>query len=178
MWRVKNEIQIRIWRDKWLLQFILQFAPTPRGGLNDNARVVNLIDWDTKGYKINLIRELFGEENANVICQLPLGSIHNSDWLISSPTANENFTASSAYHLQKEKLATYECECFCTGILCLGLVAILKLVRDALQRINIWSGLVLARYVKALDFAITIAASSHEFTHYSTKVNMVSTRHT
>lgn len=27
-----------------------------------------------------------------------------------------------------------------------------------------WLGLVLARYVKALDFAITIAASSHEFT--------------
>lgn len=54
----------------------------PSGGSNNDARVVELIDWESKGWKMHLVRELFGVDNAAVISQIPIGFIHNSDMQI------------------------------------------------------------------------------------------------
>jgi hypothetical protein len=52
---------------------------TRKGGLNNDARVANLNDPGTKGWKINMIRALFKMDNGNVICQIPIGFNHRSD---------------------------------------------------------------------------------------------------
>jgi hypothetical protein len=44
------------------------------------------------------------------ICQIPIGSIHNSDRQIWRATINGEFIARSVYHLHKELLATDQWE--------------------------------------------------------------------
>lgn len=68
---------------------------TLRRGLNEEAKITELIDWDTKRWKISLVRELFGVAKAIHICQIPIGSIHNSDRQIWSATIDGEFTVRS-----------------------------------------------------------------------------------
>lgn len=110
LWRVGNVGQIRIWKEKWLPRAITHHDLTPRGGLSDDARVENLIDWETKGWNINMVHKLFGEDNAAVIWNpkslLVLTGDHSNGKQIWSATTNREFTVRSADHLQKERLST------------------------------------------------------------------------
>jgi hypothetical protein len=76
------------WDDKWLPYNTTHHAITPRGGLSEKARVMGHIDWDTKGWKTSLVRELFGAVITDVICQIPIGSIHYRDRQIWSGTSD------------------------------------------------------------------------------------------
>lgn len=52
-----------------------------------------------------MIQEMFGEENAAIIWQFPIGSNNNSERQVWNATANKEFIVRSAYHLHKEILA-------------------------------------------------------------------------
>jgi hypothetical protein len=59
-WRVGNGAHIRIWKDRWLPQPLLALPiGPPLAGLNAEALVLELIDWDGPSWKVGLIRELF-----------------------------------------------------------------------------------------------------------------------
>lgn len=98
-------------KDKWLPQDIAHYALTPRGEISNDARVADLINSETKGWKRNLVHELFRVDHADVIGQLPIRSNNNSDRQIWSAITNGEFTVRSAYHLQNEILATDRGEC-------------------------------------------------------------------
>jgi len=78
-WCVGNGGHIRIWNDKWLSSTTGHHTIIHRGGLRDDARVMDLINWETKAWKTSMVRDLFGAEIADGICQIPLGTIHNED---------------------------------------------------------------------------------------------------
>jgi len=58
-----------------------------------------------------MVRDLFGAEIADGICQIPSGTIHNEDRQIWRNTTNGEFTVRSVYHLQEEILAFDQDEC-------------------------------------------------------------------
>jgi hypothetical protein len=76
---VGNGGQIRSWNDKGLPKNTPPQCITLRGGLSEEANVTKLTDWETKRWKLSLVREMFGEAIVTHICQIPIGSIHNSD---------------------------------------------------------------------------------------------------
>jgi hypothetical protein len=64
--------------------------------------VSDLIDWNGPSWKVGLIHELFDRSTAEVITQIPIGSINTNDRPTWWHTTHGEFTVKSAYHLQKQ----------------------------------------------------------------------------
>lgn len=77
-WRVGNDNHIRIWKDHWLPQHIAHCV-FPRQGLHEEAYVSKLFDKDTNAWNTSLVSSLVRRLNANIICQIPIGSNSCSD---------------------------------------------------------------------------------------------------
>jgi hypothetical protein len=81
---VGNGANIKIWGDKWLPSPTSFQVQTPVRVLHHDAKVVDLIDPTTKEWKFQLIGEIFEQEEATMICNLPLSPLLNNDkqvWL-------------------------------------------------------------------------------------------------
>jgi hypothetical protein len=72
MWRVGDGTSINIWGDKWLLTLITYAVQSPPKTLAISTNVVVLIDPVTKGWKEELIKVEFSEDEAKVISGIPL----------------------------------------------------------------------------------------------------------
>jgi hypothetical protein len=62
---------------------------------------MKLIDQDTKLWNSPLTKKIFQEEEARVICQIPLSPVQVKDSLIWRGTLNREFSARSAYYTKK-----------------------------------------------------------------------------
>jgi hypothetical protein len=71
IWRVGNGEKINIWPDPWIPNKITRHPSTPRGWILVN-RVCDLIDPTTGTWDQDLTRNLFWEEDANLILAIPL----------------------------------------------------------------------------------------------------------
>lgn len=100
-----NGEQIRIGMDKWIPGSSTPLPILSSCGLSDETRVVALIDWTTKSWRAPLVKEMFGEMTAEVVCQLPLSSFANCDRPFWPYSATREFTVCSTYHLHKQRLA-------------------------------------------------------------------------
>jgi hypothetical protein len=107
---VGNGLHIRIWQDRWLPQPLILPVEGSTGELGSEATVSELIDWNGPTWKVGLIRELFGLSTAEVITQIPIGSISTNDQSTWGHTAQGEFTVRSAYHLQKAIIVNAEGE--------------------------------------------------------------------
>jgi hypothetical protein len=88
VWRVGDGIDIHIWGDKWLptpTNFAIQ---SPQRLLLEDARVIELIDQDSSWWNLPLIQEIFHEEEAHIICKIPLSLLQSKDVLIWHGTKN------------------------------------------------------------------------------------------
>jgi hypothetical protein len=106
VWRVGDERDIQIWGEKWIptpMSFSIQ---SPRRILTEDARVMELINQDTKWWNSCLIKEIFHEEEARVICTIPLSLVPTKDSLIWRGTSNGVFLVRSAYHMEKDLQAS------------------------------------------------------------------------
>lgn len=110
-----NGEQICIWKDKWILRSSASLPLQPGCGLSEDDRVAALIDWTTSGWKSQLMRELFGETMAAVVCQLPLSSFANCDCPYWPHSATGEFMVRSAYHLHKQFIVASVGESFLQG---------------------------------------------------------------
>jgi hypothetical protein len=105
IWRIGCGKNIYVWRDKWLSKPTTYKVQSPRKILDNNARVSELIDQDTKRWKEDLIAEIFLEDEAKVIKSIPLSPFPSEDRLIWRGTKNGIFSVRNAYFLEMEKLA-------------------------------------------------------------------------
>jgi hypothetical protein len=67
-----------------------------------DARVKELINTDTKTWKTTLIKEVFWEEEAQNILQIPLSPLNAKDRRIWRGTKNGEYSVQSAYHMEME----------------------------------------------------------------------------
>ncbi|XP_042972999.1 uncharacterized protein LOC122304801 [Carya illinoinensis] len=99
VWRVATGHSIKIWEDKWIPTMVSHCIQTPNTVLSKEARVQELID-PSGVWKEELIREIFNEDEAKVICSLPISQSGMPDKQIWGLTKDGIFSVRSAYHLE------------------------------------------------------------------------------
>jgi hypothetical protein len=115
MWRVGDGTSINIWGDKWLLTLITYAVQSPPKTLAISTNVVVLIDPVTKGWKEELIKVEFSEDEAKVISGIPLSPDLPPDRMFWRGTIDGKFTVRSADHLGKETEAMEAGQCYYVG---------------------------------------------------------------
>ncbi|GLT61042.1 hypothetical protein SLA2020_337770 [Shorea laevis] len=75
LWRIGDGKSVNIWKDKWLPIPRTYSVQSPRRLLAAEASVGELIDPDTKWWNAPLIKEIFSETEAEIICNIPLADI-------------------------------------------------------------------------------------------------------
>jgi len=68
----------------------------------ENSRVADLIDQNLKGWKVDLLKAVFLEDETKVISNIPLSPLLQQDQLIWRGTTHGDFTVRGAYHSVKE----------------------------------------------------------------------------
>ena len=102
IWRIGSGTQVRIWKDKWLPQAATYMIQSPPTLLDLNTLVCELIDRDTKWWNLPMIKNLFAEEEVNLILSLPISVANQGDKQIWKGTKNGFFSVKSAYFIQKD----------------------------------------------------------------------------
>jgi hypothetical protein len=72
LWRVGDGRTIRIWQDRLIPSPTTFAIQTPMNTLDFEANVCSLIDEDTKWWNTGLIHSIFNQEEAQLICSIPL----------------------------------------------------------------------------------------------------------
>jgi hypothetical protein len=102
LWRVGDGTSIRVWKDKWINVPSTYSIQSPVRLLHGDSTVSELIDVDTRWWKIDLIHEIFSKEEAEIICGIPICPVRQSDRRVWAGTKNGDFSVRSAYHLARE----------------------------------------------------------------------------
>jgi hypothetical protein len=76
-WRVRNGKEVNIWEDDWGPS-VLHRRPNSM----EVQRVAELIDKDSGSWDLSVFREVFEEESATRVQQVPLSNPQSSDVLI------------------------------------------------------------------------------------------------
>lgn len=92
--RIGDGSNVSIWGDRWIPKPTNFAVQSPCINLPMNAKVC-----DTE-----IVRDNFIEEEAEMICNLPLSRYRQQDKMIWFPTNTGEFSVRSAYHLEKEHM--------------------------------------------------------------------------
>jgi hypothetical protein len=79
IWRVGNGKTICIWKDKWLNTPITHRVQLPPKFLPNNATVSNLINTDTKWWKLEWLEMIFSKEDMVAIQSIPISTTDQAD---------------------------------------------------------------------------------------------------
>lgn len=102
VWQVGDGRSIFIWQDRWLPTPILHSVQSIPHVLASDSRVAALIDRDLNTWNKSLIREVFNEDEAGVIANIPLSPSLPHGRLVWNCTNDGVFSVRSAYHLGME----------------------------------------------------------------------------
>jgi hypothetical protein len=69
--------------------------------MSEEAKVSELTNPHTKNWNTSMILELFIEEEARTICNIPLSPLQPKDQMVWRSTNNGHFSIRSAYYLTK-----------------------------------------------------------------------------
>lgn len=110
IWMVGNGHFINIWKDKWINRPPLYKILSPVAILQPNATVNELICTETCSWKMDLIQDIFSNEEISLISSIPLTLSGREDQLVWSQTKPGLFNVKSAYYLHKNILAINDAE--------------------------------------------------------------------
>ena len=99
-WRVGNGVDIRVWKDNWLLDSPSS-KPLVQKILPEDARVNSLIDDELKCWKRNLVKEVFLPFEVKYIMRIPLSFRLPPDFCFWKLEKNGLFSVRSGYHLAR-----------------------------------------------------------------------------
>jgi hypothetical protein len=103
IWRIGDGKQVKIWGDKWVPQPSTFKIQSPCKSLPMDAVVAELIDPVGRGWNIPLVKSIFNQEEAGLICNIPLSRYNQPDKLIWRAANSGMFTVRSAYFIEHEK---------------------------------------------------------------------------
>jgi ribonuclease HI len=115
IWRIGDGKSVSIWSDKWIPRPTMFSVISPCKVLPATAKVGDLIHGDPPDWNKNLIQSIFVDEDADLICNLPLSRYNQPDRLIWQATSSGEFTVRSAYHFEIERLERQKGECSKSG---------------------------------------------------------------
>ena len=98
-WRVGNRLDIYVWRETWLPTQNGNRLWSPTHGLEEDARVFELIDHENCYWKEDVVKACFYEFEARQVLALPLPEFNKEDVFYWQGTKSGEFKVSSAYHL-------------------------------------------------------------------------------
>lgn len=115
-WCVGNGRTVEIWWDRWIPTLDNFKVISPQGLNVELVKVAQLIDRDTRMWKLDLIKKTFFSHEAEVILGMPLSPRMLKDSLIWAWSKNDDFIVKSAYSmalkvLKKAHLAKEGGEC-------------------------------------------------------------------
>ncbi|CAL8130109.1 unnamed protein product [Prunus armeniaca] len=94
-----NGAQARIWTDKWITNIKGgALCPAPSAFMDRNATVETIIDWNSRTWKLDLIRPLLSTEEALAIQRIPIESSLEVDRLVWPDEKNGKYSVRSGYH--------------------------------------------------------------------------------
>jgi hypothetical protein len=111
LWHIGDGESTRIWGDKWIPQSSSFLIQSPCRILDPEAKVRELMDQNMGGWNEALIRSIFHDYEAELICNLPCSRYRVPDKLIWRCSKSGDFTVRSAYHLEKEQGVSLQGEC-------------------------------------------------------------------
>jgi hypothetical protein len=103
VWRVGNGASIQIWEDRWRPTPGSHKVQSPVNTFAWDAKVEELIDHDTNWWNLELLHNVFIEEEAKVIYSIIVCFQQRNDQLVWAGTRHIDFTVHSAFHMLKEK---------------------------------------------------------------------------
>ncbi|KAF5445202.1 hypothetical protein F2P56_034269 [Juglans regia] len=103
VWRVGNGESIKIWGDRWIPQLSSYKIQSPIKCLNEVDKVAVLIDGEKGEWKLELVKEVFNEVEARIICGLPVSKAGRPDKQIWAPSKSGVFNVKSAYHFEMQR---------------------------------------------------------------------------
>jgi hypothetical protein len=102
LWRIGDGKSVNIWKDRWLPTPISFSVMSPIRVLPDTATVLRLFDPRLGGWNCNFIKDIFHQDEAEVIASIPLSPSYPPDRLTWLGTTDGLFTVRSAYHMGME----------------------------------------------------------------------------
>ncbi|XP_041026997.1 uncharacterized protein LOC121267211 [Juglans microcarpa x Juglans regia] len=103
VWRVGNGKSINIWGDRWIPQPSSYKIQSPVKCLTEVDKVAKLIDESKGEWKKEIVKEVFNEGEAEIICRLPISKTGRSDKQIWALSKNGIFNVKSAYHFEMQR---------------------------------------------------------------------------
>ena len=98
-WQVGDGERIKIWRDKWISSPTTYKIITPEQHLSFEPRVKELIDGDSREWKVDFIRQRFLPQDTDAILSIPLCAHGAHARLVWTDNKNGKFSVRSAYRL-------------------------------------------------------------------------------
>jgi hypothetical protein len=103
VWRIGDGKQVKIWGDRWVPQPSTFKIQSPCISLPIDAKVAELFDPAGGGWNVQLVKSIFNEEEAALICNIPLSRYNQKDKLIWRAAKSGLFTVRSAYFIENDK---------------------------------------------------------------------------
>ncbi|KAF5449727.1 hypothetical protein F2P56_030144 [Juglans regia] len=102
VWRVGNGESIKIWGDRWIPQLSSYKIQSPIKCFTEVDMVAMLIDGEKSEWKVEVVKKVFNEVEAEIICGLPVSKTGRSNKQIWAPSKSGVFNVKSAYHFEMQ----------------------------------------------------------------------------
>lgn len=99
-WSIGNGYHTNIWGDKWISRPTSFKVQAPMQVLKKDAYVRELMDSNSTAWNINLINQIFNQEETSLIHSTPISHFGLNDKIIWKLTKNRQFSIKSYYYLE------------------------------------------------------------------------------